>query len=96
MRKRYKNGADMIKITATGGVLSAAKSGQNPQFMQDELEGIVATARDYGMPVAAHAHGTEGMYRAVEAGVDSIEHGTYMDERTMKLMKKKVLLLVGK
>ena len=89
VRKRYKNGADMIKITATGGVLSEAKSGQNPQFMQDELEGIVATARDYGMPVAAHAHGTEGMYRAVEAGVDSIEHGTYMDERTMKLMKKK-------
>ncbi len=89
VRKRYKNGADMIKITATGGVLSVAKSGQNPQFMMDELEAIIATARDYGMPVAAHAHGTEGMYRAVAAGVDSIEHGTYMDERTMKLMKKK-------
>ena len=89
VRKRYKNGADMIKITATGGVLSVAKSGQNPQFMADELEAIIATAKDYDMPVAAHAHGTEGIYRAVEAGVDSIEHGTYMDERTMKLMKKK-------
>ncbi|MEP5568946.1 MAG: amidohydrolase family protein [Halioglobus sp.] len=89
VRKRYKNGADMIKITSTGGVLSVAKSGQNPQFMADELEAIIATAKDYGMPVAAHAHGTEGIFRAVEAGVDSIEHGTYMDERTMKLMKKK-------
>ncbi|QFU75691.1 amidohydrolase family protein [Halioglobus maricola] len=88
VRQRYKNGADMIKITATGGVLSPAKSGQNPQFMADELAAIVATAHDYGMPVAAHAHGTEGMYRAVEAGVDSVEHGTYMDEKTMKLMKK--------
>jgi imidazolonepropionase-like amidohydrolase len=88
VRQRYKNGADMIKITATGGVLSVAKSGQNPQFMMDELKGIVDAAKDYGMPVAAHAHGTEGMYRAVAAGVDSIEHGTYMDEKTMKLMKK--------
>lgn len=88
VRQRYKRGADMIKITATGGVLSVAKSGQNPQFMADELDAIVAAARDYGMHVAAHAHGAEGMFRAVQAGVDSIEHGTYMDERTMKLMKK--------
>jgi imidazolonepropionase-like amidohydrolase len=88
VRQRYKNGADLIKITATGGVLSVAKSGQNPQFMMDELEAIVATARDYGMKVAVHAHGTEGIYRAVKAGVDSIEHGTYMDEKTMKLMKR--------
>lgn len=94
VRQRYKNGADMIKITATGGVLSAAKSGQNPQFMADELEGVIATARDYGMPVAAHAHGTEGMYRAVVAGVDSIEHGTYMDEKIMKLMKKQGTYMV--
>jgi imidazolonepropionase-like amidohydrolase len=89
VRQRYKNGADLIKITATGGVLSVAKSGQNPQFMQDELDAIVATARDYGMKVAVHAHGAEGMHRAVEAGVDSIEHGTYMEERTMKLMKSR-------
>jgi imidazolonepropionase-like amidohydrolase len=89
VRQRYKNGADLIKITATGGVLSVAKSGQNPQFMKDELEAIIATARDYGMKVAAHAHGNEGMYRAVQAGIDSIEHGTFMDERTMLLMKEK-------
>ena len=89
VRKRYKNGADLIKITATGGVLSVAKSGQNPQFMMDELEAIVDTASDYGMTVAVHAHGDEGMYRAVQAGVNSIEHGTYMSERTMKLMKRK-------
>ncbi|MEJ2531999.1 MAG: amidohydrolase family protein [Halioglobus sp.] len=89
VRQRYKNGADLIKITATGGVLSVAKSGQNPQFMQDELDAIVETARDYGMPVAVHAHGAEGMHRAVEAGVDSIEHGTYMEDRTMKLMKSR-------
>jgi imidazolonepropionase-like amidohydrolase len=89
VRQRYKNGADLIKITATGGVLSVAKSGQNPQFMNDELDAIVATARDYGMKVAVHAHGAEGMHRAVEAGVDSIEHGTYMEERTMKLMKSR-------
>mgnify|MGYP001813684006 FL=1 len=89
VRQRYKNGADLIKITATGGVLSVAKSGQNPQFMRDELDAIVETARDYGLKVAVHAHGAEGMHRAVEAGVDSIEHGTYMEERTMKLMKSK-------
>jgi imidazolonepropionase-like amidohydrolase len=87
VRQRYKDGADWIKITATGGVLSVAKSGQNPQFTAEELEAIVATATDYGMRVAAHAHGTEGMKRAVIAGVASIEHGTYMSEEVMKLMK---------
>lgn len=88
VRARYQNGADLIKITATGGVLSVAKSGQNPQFMVDELEAIVDTAKDYGMTVAVHAHGKEGMERAIVAGVDSIEHGTYMDDETRKLMKK--------
>ncbi|MBN7821677.1 metal-dependent hydrolase family protein [Bowmanella yangjiangensis] len=88
VRQRYKDGADLIKITATGGVLSVAKSSQNPQFMQDELNAIVATAKDYGMKVAVHAHGKEGMKRAILAGVDSIEHGTYMDAEIMKLMKK--------
>jgi len=86
VRQRYKDGADWIKITATGGVLSVAKSGQNPQFTMDELEAIVDTAADYGMRVAAHAHGTEGMKRAVLAGVASIEHGTYMTEEVMDLM----------
>ncbi|MFS1526051.1 amidohydrolase family protein [Microbulbifer sp. 2304DJ12-6] len=88
VRQRYKEGADLIKITATGGVLSVAKSGQNPQFMADELEAIVATARDYGFTVAVHAHGKEGMMRAIRAGVDSIEHGTYMDEEVINLMRR--------
>lgn len=88
VRQRYKDGADLIKITATGGVLSVAKSGQNPQFMTDELEAIVQTAKDYGMTVAVHAHGKEGMIRAIRAGVDSIEHGTYMDQEVMDLMKE--------
>lgn len=89
VRQRYKDGADWIKITATGGVLSVAKSGQNPQFTDDELEAIVQIAADYGLRVAAHAHGTEGMMRAVEAGVASIEHGTYMNRDIMRLMKSK-------
>ncbi|MFT4732293.1 MAG: imidazolonepropionase-like amidohydrolase [Gammaproteobacteria bacterium] len=88
VRQRYKDGADLIKITATGGVLSVAKSGQNPQFMTDELEAIVQTAKDYGMTVAVHAHGKEGMKRAILAGVNSIEHGTYMDKEIIKLMRK--------
>lgn len=88
VRQRYKEGADLIKITATGGVLSTAKSGQNPQFMDDELEAIMDTAKDYGFKVAAHAHGAEGMKRAIKAGINSIEHGTLMDDETRKLMKK--------
>ncbi len=87
VRQRYKDGADWIKITATGGVLSVAKSGQNPQFTDEELKAIIDTATDYGLRVAAHAHGTERMKRAVIAGVASIEHGTYMSEEVMKLMK---------
>lgn len=86
VRQQYKNGADHIKITATGGVLSVAANGQNPQFMTDELEAVVETARDYGMHVAAHAHGKEGMLRAIRAGVHTIEHGTYMDEEVMAAM----------
>ena len=88
VRQRYKEGVDLIKITATGGVLSLAASGENPQFQQDELEAIVATARDYGFHVAAHAHGAEGMKRAIRAGVYSIEHGTYMDDEVIRLMKQ--------
>lgn len=88
VRQRYKDGADLIKITATGGVLSVAKNGRNPQFMTDELEAIVQTAHDYDMTVAVHAHGKEGMKRAILAGVDSIEHGTYMDKEIIGLMRK--------
>ena len=89
VRQRYKDGADGIKITATGGVLSVAKSGENPQFTNEELNSIVATANDYGLWTAAHAHGKEGMKRAVIAGINSIEHGTYMDQEVMDLMKSK-------
>ena len=89
VRQRYKDGADLIKLTATGGVLSLAASGQNPQFTDEELRAVVATAKDYGMTVAVHAHGTEGMKRAVLAGVDSIEHGTYMTDEVIALMKEK-------
>ncbi len=88
VRWRYKDGADLIKITATGGVLSLAKSGENPQFRPEELEAIIETAGDYDFHVAAHAHGTEGMQRAIRAGVRSIEHGTYMDAETRNLMKE--------
>lgn len=89
VRQRYKDGADLIKITATGGVLSLAANGQNPQFTDEELLAIVETAHDYGMIVAVHAHGTEGMKRAVLAGVDSIEHGTFMTDEIIELMKRK-------
>ena len=75
VRQQYKNGADLIKITATGGVLSVAKSGENPQFKEDEIREIVETASDYNMHVAAHAHGSEGMKRAILAGVRSIFGG---------------------
>jgi len=89
VRQRYKDGADLIKLTATGGVLSLAASGQNPQFTDEELKAIVATAKDYNMIVAVHAHGAEGMKRAVLAGVDSIEHGTFMTDEIIALMKQK-------
>ena len=88
VRQRYKDGADLIKITATGGVLSLAKNGQNPQFTEDLIRVIVETAADYEMMVAAHAHGAEGMKRAIRAGVRTIEHGTYMDDEVIALMKE--------
>lgn len=88
VRARYKEGADLIKITATGGVLSQASSGQNAQFTDEELRAIIGTAKDYGFRVAAHAHGVEGIKRALRNGVDSIEHGTYMDDEAIALFKK--------
>jgi imidazolonepropionase-like amidohydrolase len=95
VRERYKEGADLIKITATGGVLSIAKNGMNPQFTEDEIRAITTIAKDYGFKVAAHAHGAEGIKRSVRAGVDSIEHGTFMDEEGMKLMKERGTFLVA-
>ncbi|MFT4024549.1 MAG: amidohydrolase family protein [Flavihumibacter sp.] len=88
VRQRYKDGSDCIKITATGGVLSQAKNGANPQFTEEEIRAIVSAAQDYGYKVAAHAHGTEGIKRAIRGGVSSIEHGTFMDDEAIELMKK--------
>jgi len=88
VRQCYKDGADLVKIAVTGGVLSLAKSGQAPIFTDDELAAVVSTAKDYGLKVAAHAHGDEGMQRAIKAGVVSIEHGTYMSDETIRLMKE--------
>jgi len=89
VRQRYKEGYDLIKIATTGGVLSLAKSGDAPLLADEELAAIVATAKDYGMPVATHAHGAEGMKRAIRAGVQTIEHGTYLDDEAMALMKQR-------
>jgi imidazolonepropionase-like amidohydrolase len=94
VRQRYKDGSDWIKITATGGVLSVAKNGRAPQFQSDELDGIISTANDYGFKVAAHAHGAEGMKRALTAGVTTIEHGTFMDDEAITLFKAKGAYLV--
>ncbi len=88
VRQRYKEGSDVIKITATGGVLSVANSGKNPQFTIEEIKAVTQIANDYGMLTAAHAHGDEGMQRAIKGGIKTIEHGSYMSEETMELMKE--------
>jgi imidazolonepropionase-like amidohydrolase len=88
VRMRYKEGSDLIKILATGGVLSLEKDGAGAQLTEEEIKAIVETARDYGMRVATHAHGAEGIKRAIRAGVTSIEHGTYMDEEAIGLFKQ--------
>lgn len=89
VRFQVKKGADLIKVCATGGVISLARDGRLPHYSSDELEIIVKTANDLGLPVAAHAHGDEGIRRAVLAGVTSIEHGTFMTDTTMDLMKER-------
>lgn len=88
VRQRYKDGSDCIKITATGGVLSQAKDGSSPQFTIEEVKAIVTAAKDYGFIVAAHAHGAEGIKRAIKGGVTSIEHGTYLDDEGIALAKE--------
>ena len=95
VRQRYKEGFDLIKISTTGGVLSLAKSGDAPLLADEELAAIVNTAKDYGYPVAAHAHGAEGMKRAIRAGVQTIEHGTYLDDEAIALMKQRGTWLVA-
>ena len=89
VRQHYKDGADLIKIMPSGGVLDESSSVDNAQMTMQELEAVIAAAHDYGFTVAAHAHGAEAIRRAVTAGVDSIEHGTYMSDADMKLMKQR-------
>jgi imidazolonepropionase-like amidohydrolase len=86
VRLHYKLGDDVIKIMPSGGVLDESTSGDNAQMTLEEIKAVVATAHDYGFAVAAHAHGAEAIRRAVLGGVDSIEHGTFMDTDDMKLM----------
>ena len=85
VRARIREGVDLIKITATGGVLSPTAAGVDQQFFDDELESIVEAARMMGRKVAAHAHGTDGINAALRAGVASIEHGTYLDDESIRL-----------
>jgi len=89
VRLHYKVGDDLIKIMPSGGVLDEGTSGDNPQMTLEEVKAVVAAAHDYGFTVAAHAHGAEGIRRAVLGGVDSIEHGTYMDDEDIRLMKER-------
>jgi imidazolonepropionase-like amidohydrolase len=86
VRLHYKQGDDLIKIMPSGGVLDESSSGDNAQLTLEEIRAVVGTAHDYGFTVAAHAHGAEAIRRAVVGGVDSIEHGTFMDAEDMKLM----------
>jgi imidazolonepropionase-like amidohydrolase len=88
VRQRYKEGSDIIKIMATGGVLDVSTNSSGAQFTEEEMKAIVQTAADYGLKVMAHAHGAEGIKRALRAGVISIEHGTFMDDECIELFKK--------
>ena len=94
VRYQHKYGADLIKFTATGGVLSINASADLQQFTDDEMKTIVDTAHMLGIKVAAHAHGKRGMEAAIRSGVDSIEHGTYADADTHALFKKHGTYLV--
>ncbi len=88
VRDHVKHGVDVIKIMTTGGVLSLGDSAQGAQMTSEEVRAVVETAHEYGLKVAVHAHGTEGMKRAILAGVDSIEHGTFMTDEIVALMKE--------
>lgn len=88
VRLHYKNGADLIKAMTSGGVMDLGTNGANPQMTEEEIKAIVDTAHDYGMTVAVHAHGAEAIRRSVIAGVDSVEHGTFMDDADIQLMKQ--------
>ncbi len=95
VRFEIKNGADVIKIIATAGVLSEEESVGAPQYSQEELNAIVEEAKMWGRRVAAHAHGTEGIKRAIRAGVTSVEHGSFIDDEGIRLMKERGTYLVA-
>jgi imidazolonepropionase-like amidohydrolase len=88
VRLQFKRGSDVIKIASTGGVLDLSEDGSGAQFSIEEIKAVVQTARDYGLKVACHAHGAEGIRRAILGGVTSIEHGTFMNDEDMELAKK--------
>ena len=88
VRLQFKRGSDLIKIASTGGVLDLSEDGSGAQYSIEEIKAIVETAKDYGMRVACHAHGAEGIRRAILGGVTSIEHGTFMNDEDMELAKK--------
>ena len=94
VRIAIRRGSDLIKFTATGGVLSLQGDGSGAHFAEAEMRAIIETARERGLTVAAHAHGDEGMQRAIRAGVSSIEHGTYMSGETMVMMREAGVYLV--
>lgn len=94
VRQYYRDGMDLIKVTATGGVVSLGRSADAPQLSAAELAAIVATAKDYRMNVACHAHGKEGMLRAIRAGVQTIEHGSYLDDEVIAAMKQQGTWLI--
>jgi imidazolonepropionase-like amidohydrolase len=88
VREQFKRGADLIKIASTGGVLDLSKNSSGPQYTEEEIRAVVETARDLGMRVACHAHGPEGIKRALRAGVNSIDHGSLLDDEGIALFKK--------
>jgi imidazolonepropionase-like amidohydrolase len=88
VRLQIKAGADVIKIASTGGVFELGDNNKKAKFTIDEIKAVVETANDYGLKVACHAHGAEGIRRAIIGGVASIEHGTYMDDEDIRLMKQ--------
>jgi len=94
IRQEIKFGSDWIKLLVTGAFMSAGDNPRNVHFSPEELEAAVSEAARFGVPVAAHAHATEGIRMAVEAGVRSIEHGTYIDTETMDLMAERGTFLV--
>lgn len=88
VRMQFRRGSDVIKIASTGGVLDLSEESSGAQMSIDEIKAVVETAKDYGMRVACHAHGAEGIKRAILGGVTSIEHGTFMNDEDFELAKK--------